>query len=424
MTSRSSPNSVTATTSYVRFANFDGSQQDMGSQSLTEKWSDTVTYGSNIPGWRNRLRDGFPTTTQLDGSRIVAQVIPGSLTAAGQQVIGGGGYYKNRAVGALGIYPEIPLSPEDISSSEANSQALGKFNKRIFDVTHSFQGGVVLGELGQTLRMLRNPAQGLRRGVDEFLDLARSIRRRKFNVPPATHLKRLSEHLADAWLEAQFGWKPLMSDIRSANNALAKWDQPHGLQTVRISARAEVKSNHDEYFTQPGWPGFWLTWLLKRVRFDHCMVIYRGAVRVEAKSPAQMRQELLGFDLASFAPTVWELIPYSFLIDYFSNVGDIITGLANLGTRVAWCNKTVILSKHVRTTSLDDPSITGNPGVVVYQHAPATYVCERRLVSRAEYTGMLIPGLDLEIPSLGSVRWLNIAALVASRDADRRWSYD
>jgi hypothetical protein len=34
-----------------------------------------------------------------------------------------------------------------------------------------------------------------------------------------------------------------------------------------------------------------------------------------------------GFDLRSFVPTVWELVPYSFIVDYFSNVGDCLMAL-------------------------------------------------------------------------------------------------
>jgi hypothetical protein len=153
------------------------------------------------------------------------------------------------------------------------------------------------------------------------------------------------------------------------------------------------------------------------------MVIYRGAVRVEARDPRVMDPALFGFDLQSFLPTVWELVPYSFLIDYFSNISDVVLGWSHLFTKLAWSNRTVRQWIEVTSRSYDHP---GWQGYAPYSatYVPATFVGTKTSVSRRAYSGTFVPEVTLKVPSLGSLRWLNIAALVASRKSDRSWRYD
>jgi hypothetical protein len=158
-------------------------------------------------------------------------------------------------------------------------------------------------------------------------------------------------------------------------------------------------------------------WLASARTVGDVSIIYRGAMRVEAKDPREMDPALIGFDLSSWAPTLWELIPYSFLIDYFSNIGDVIRGWSQMGVRLAWCNRTS--RKTFTKTAWSSPS-----GVFPAQaFSAAKFVCTRVRVSRASYSGTTVPKPILEIPSLGSLKWLNIAALIANRRADRNWVY-
>jgi hypothetical protein len=153
-------------------------------------------------------------------------------------------------------------------------------------------------------------------------------------------------------------------------------------------------------------------------------------MRVQVKDPKTMDPALLGFDLASWAPTAWELIPYSFLIDYFSNIGDIILGWSSLGTKFSWVNKTTV--RYYEKISMTQPhpqwqkagTDWDSGAIEILSYAPAKVVIQKRSVSRNKYEGLLIPDLDFEIPGLGSLKWLNIAALIAARKGDRSWSFD
>jgi hypothetical protein len=383
-------------------------------------WTDSVTYGENIPGWRENLRKGLSATTSMTGSLVEIRYTPGLLSASVPKIGTGTHIYKVEVVGGLRIGEAIPGSdPSGLSESESNAKALGKFVQRMYEVQHAFQGGVFLGELRQTLQTIRNPAQGLRRAVDDWGYTARRLRRNSRAIPVAYRKKKLRENLADAWLEVQYGWRPLLNDIAQGSKALERYKSGQGLDLRRITAKAQVEGNPSSSQTSQTQNGL-AVWVTTERTVSRVTVIYRGAMRVDARDPRTMDPALLGFDLASWVPTAWELVPYSFLVDYFSNVGEVILGWSSLGTRMAWCNRTA--RKEYEYTTGTNPAIPA--GVSLETYVPAKFFCSKRVVSRAKYEGLLVPDLTFEIPGSGSLKWLNIAALIASRKADRKWSFD
>lgn len=390
------------------------------------KWTDTVTYGDNIPGWRQALRDGRDATTSLTGNLTRVRIKPGSLVFR-VPVSGVGFTQRQEVTGLLQIPVSIPAgNPSSIDTSRADAEALGKFAKKILATKTALQGGVVVGELRQTLSMIRNPARGLRRLVDVWKDAAQEIRaaRRLAGVLSSQHRSAVAKNLADAWLEYSFGWRPLLSDIRAGSDALNKYVVGQSLETRRLTSSASTTGNPVETSGQ-NTDGI-ARWVYRIVTVDHSQVIYRGALRMEARDPMHMDPALFGFTPSQFLPTAWELLPYSFLIDYFVNIDDVINGWSTLFTELAWCNRTV--RNHIRR----DYRGWSDDKIALQQHGqssgvtvvPCEVVIEKASVARAKYTGTYVPDLTFTIPGLGSKKWLNIAALIASRGNDRRWSYD
>jgi len=417
MPSRSSPGSVSGTHVIVESPPLPGAPYFLqGPFTTKETWLDSVTFGNNIPGWRDKLKNGQSATTTMNGVATTARVTNGHSIFLYKW---GGQVWKQEMTGSHNIWLVPPAQdPLDLDDARSNAEALGKFNQSIRSVYTALEGGVVVGELGQTLRMIKNPAQGLRRSVDAFHDLATQVRKRF----PATRLsyRKVAEALSDLWLEAQFGWRPLLNDVKDGCDALDKLNTGRPLSVRRVTGRSESKV--DFPWTHSSSLVGITSWGLDERVVGTVQTVYRGAVRVEALSPGQMDARLFGFDLASFVPTAWELIPYSFLIDYFSNVGDIITGWSNLGVNIAWCNRTSRRSIEKTVTSREQ--LPRNSLVTSVTFAPAKYVCTKRRVLRTEYTGTTVPGFVLQVPSLGSLKWLNIAALIVSRNSDRQWRYD
>jgi hypothetical protein len=380
-------------------------------------WVDSVTTGDNPGNWRQKLRDGVDATTSLTGERVSCRLTDGVATWD-YKVLGKPG--RVVLTGSHGLTPSLPgISPAEVDESKANAVALGRLNQSIRAATTSIEGGVFVGELGQTLRMIRNPARSLRTAVDEFRDLAKAIRRGRFRQ--RLRESELTQALADLWLEAQFGWRPFISDVDGGLEALREFAKKRDRGTLRVTGSCRDLPVASAVDPPEGYTVSVAQWRTHSRTIGTVSVIYRGAIRVEAKANGVLEPQQVGFDRLSWAPTLYELIPYSFLIDYFSNVGDVIRGWSNIGLRLAWCNRTVRKTAERTSWSEDLHPHVGNVTSVAF--APAKFVCSKVSVSRAIYSGTLVPDFAYEIPSLGSLKWLNIAALVANRRADRNWVY-
>jgi hypothetical protein len=401
-------------TSGIRYYNkFSGALESDGFYPHQATWTDTVTHGDSLPDWRQALKEGRDASTSLSGSRSQVGVISANLKFISNffnsYILVQGAHFCNVAPPAG--------DPDALSSANTEALALGKFAQKVNQIEGTLQGGVVLGELRQTLQMLRSPAQGLRRLVDDQRGILARIRAQRRLGSIILHKRKIAENLADAWLELQYGWRPFLSDVKAACEALDIYTTGQSVVTRRVTAVETTNEIGTRSVSTQG-ESIALVDTYSQSN-NHIQVIFRGALRVEAHHPGSMDARLLGFRPKDFLPTAWELIPYSFLVDYFSNIGGIIYGMSNLGTRLSWCNRTTRRSIEALRGTLPHPqggvTVTGNY---------ARIIAVKTTIQRVKYTGHGVPPLAFRIPSFRSLKWLNIAALVASRKSDRTWSFD
>jgi hypothetical protein len=264
---------------------FDGSTYfPQGPETTTAhvSWVNSVTFGENLKGWRQLLRNGENATTSLDGVLGAVRYKSGRMQWSSPVGV------ERQALlsGGCGLSASLPSDPGSLNVSSADTEALGKFASKLVDVRSAVQGGVVLGELGQTLRMIRHPAQGLRRLVTDWHTEARLIRQGRTVGSLASRMRRVAQNLGDAWLEHAFGWKPLLSDIDGACKALAESNVGRPLLTKRITAK--VTTNLSVADTTAIYGGGLAFWRARQRTTGTVMVIYRGAVRLEAPTSSRI----------------------------------------------------------------------------------------------------------------------------------------
>lgn len=390
-------------------------------------WFDEVTFGANKPGWRQLIASGSDATTTLYGKRTFVKYKPGDFRF--ERVKEGllpTSVWIAHMVGdhALSLAPS-GANPDAISSTKANNEALAKFNRKVVAVNQALQGIVAVGELAQTLRMIKRPAQGLRTLVNGTRRRLRSFlsRFRRRNVNDRTLPSTAAQGLSELWLEQAFGWRPLLSDIDGACRALAEMNTGQSVLSQAIKSVGEAEANATT--GQVGNAISIFHWQERFVTKEHTVVVFRGAVRVLPRNGPGMAGHLLGFDPTQFVPSAWELLPYSFLIDYFTNIGDIIAGWSNMSSNLAWCNRTTIKDLVVNRWTWTDTSyvkaVAPWVNILGVSGSGAMVETVKRTVSRETYTGTFVPEFQFEIPGLGSKKWLNIAALVGARHSDRSW---
>lgn len=331
----------------------------------------------------------------------------------------------------------LTASPAGMPSSDANNEVHGKARMRFIrearQAQGAFRGATWFAELLDTIRTIRNPARTLRRGIDDYVSAARrNARRAARNVAPPVNRAQAEELLrrnpraaramgravTDTWLEYQFGWQPLVSDI--GNGVLAGLRLSRRLTPrKRINAIERLELPDSTTLVVRNVAGREVTWEV--IDSFVYSVLFYGAVTIEVDSPSLGVTQEFGLRLNDWAPALWEVIPYSFLIDYFSNIGDIVEVLSFPKSDIQWVSRTIRNStiRDCTRTRLRNtgPVYPANGAYVLVENTPCTYYWERTWIDRHQYSvDGLTPRLVLEIPGSAAFRkYLNVGALAAGR---------
>lgn len=182
----------------------------------------------------------------------------------------------------------------------------------------SYRSGVVQPKPGQTVRQRRK----------ELADL--EFKERGFLSPyKELSLSANNSQLAKNWLELQMGWKPLLMDIHGAVQALKNYfSEKEVIRKVSASGRDIFTTQTDLMWSQcstvslGGVPDF---------KIGEYRVLYestcRQGVRYRVSDAKKAFLSQTGF--TSPVNLVWEIIPYSFVFDYFLPIGPFIESFSN-----------------------------------------------------------------------------------------------
>lgn len=130
---------------------------------------------------------------------------------------------------------------------------------------------------------------------------------------------------AETWLEYRYGWKPLLLDamtiVKELHNCSVKAAKPRAV--VRSGFATERKVQRDAGLTGDGFfPSFCVI-----TESDKCRVASGIIHSVKQRNAMEVAMKTLGLDLRSAPATIWEVIPFSFVVDWFVNVGDWIQAI-------------------------------------------------------------------------------------------------
>lgn len=424
---------------------WDGASSSPIAGAVSGVTTSTITKGENLPNWMRLIRLGENATTSLSGSTARVQPLRWGNVAASWSYEPDSPsippVWYNRNGSFSGIFATTPLVPASnpslISSRTAEDLALARFNEKVAEVNRQFQGGVFLAELGKTLHGLRNPAEALFKGIERYSVAAKKLRKRTIQkylrlksdgdyVGPLDlrSLNKRQRRLASKeftkaatglWLEQSFHWLPLMYDIQGACSALRHTFERLPSQFVKTSAMdvQEVGTAISQIGTA------WIKADIQSKARTYASVRMYGRVRIGTRIQNWPDSKALGYDIRSFVPTLWELIPYSWAVDYFTNIGDIIYGLSQGGQDVLWCARGIKRCYEMRQTGVPNckpqvpPAFHHNTGFNV-SGVTSEVLAEKAIISRATYTGGYVPFFEWSIPGL-SLKWLNLGAAFLQR---------
>lgn len=173
--------------------------------------------------------------------------------------------------------------------------------------------GVAFAERNQTARLLGDTASRIGKAF-------REVRRGRLR-PAMDHLGISSRkreprgsNVTNKWLELQYGWKPLLSDVFGAASALEKRDA----SDWRVTAKATVPGDERVYTVEyaPPAPGFG-----RAVVNNSCFC------RIDALPSNAATIALSSLGVTNPLLIAWELVPFSFVVDWALPVGSWLESL-------------------------------------------------------------------------------------------------
>lgn len=161
-----------------------------------------------------------------------------------------------------------------------------------------------------------------------FISHIRKLRRGDLSKIKATWNAR-KKVLPDSWLKIHFGVEPLVKDAYAFADLISQPCKTHYLNITKSGYEDELKVNSSARYR-------------RHVEYS---VRARGAVGIEY--PNLFLASRLG--LANPATIAWEMVPFSFVVDWFTTFGDVIASYTDFAgvdvSRVSHTQRTVGLFK-------------------------------------------------------------------------------
>jgi hypothetical protein len=367
------------------------------------------------PSWRKEVALGQNATTLFNARERLLKRVPvvahcevdgKKKNPAFQNVTYD--YWGDTEDWGIPLYAHVGI-PADVATA-ADIQARERFLADYRQARTAFMSGVFLGELAETVRMIKSPASALREGVVRY---HRDVKKRLRRVRALPQYRKI---VGETWLEYAFGWRPFIRDVADACR-IASASPDSYRQTINASKTIEwndiqktVTRNPGSTINLPFWKEFYQQQTKVKVR-------YKGAVDARIKPPSFPEQ--LGLSWSNVLPTAWELIPYSFLVDYFSNVGKVIEGISTGTILLAWGCRTYRATRIMQMQSSVDlgacQAAVGHQFVRARVYGAGETGQSRHIDRSPVFAVSLgLRDLRLQVPGAG-LKWLNIAALANLR---------
>lgn len=272
------------------------------------------------------------------------------------------------------------------------AEAKNKLSEQKMDLSES------LVDIPSTVKMVAEKSM-------QILYAWRSIRNGNYALA-ARHLGISRRNLnfdsaAKAWLELQYGWKPLANDVFAG---IAQVNQ--ALKEPGSTVQAVRRVSDTLWILPPPKPSAWGEFR------------YTGSARcsVEVKFKARISDANLAYlsGLQALNPlyTAWVATPFSFVVDWFLPVGDWLSSItATLGltfvsgyrtTRI-WGEEGIVASKH----SLEQPLVYK----LERQIGEASYSAQQAYIDRERFDTWPISQLYFRFPFSSSERIASAIAL-------------
>ena len=223
----------------------------------------------------------------------------------------------NPQYGAIGLWEDgkgmSHVVPFFTLSANDQLKLLGKLREKLSG--SDFNMSVFLGEGHKTLQMIGDTAIRIAKSIHhlrkgDLAGTARSLLEGTSRKPLKPYkemkpFKPAADRVSSHWLELQYGWLPLLKDVEAGAQALAHQLSVPARQTYRMSIRREYSAKFTK--TSGG----------ATVTSERITQQFRFLKVIVSEHPSLIQK--LG--LTDPLNVAWELVPFSFVVDWFLPIG-------------------------------------------------------------------------------------------------------
>jgi len=326
----------------------------------------------------------------------------GSSTGSGRVVFNG---YP--AAAGFGDYvgPSEPAFPQD-----SYNKLVVRFLNNIKGSSRVYAGGQDVGELRETIQGIRTPAKSLWDGFSNYLG---TVTKRCTGLQKA---RAIAEVVRDTYLEYAFQWRPLVNSINESGAAMNRRLDLMDLEIFETSAgMQEVVKDEIQHLPYSDPDNGWFRWTVREnIVYVHKFRFY-AIVRRDVNRENRF-VENLGLAPHDWVATAWQLLPLSFVTDYFVNIGACLSAAGSLDYTFVTGGSSESITGFELFKATPDTAYTNNlfvsagltPSIQMHPHEAVLGYKGfwRRWVNPNAL--WIIP--VIQIPHFSS-QWINIAAL-------------
>lgn len=184
-----------------------------------------------------------------------------------------------------------------------------------------------MGSFGESLGSLSETGKMIHKRAKQVASIATALRSRNFGklehllsheLPNSVKRVKKGRELANGWLELEFGWKPLIQDVYDGIDAYNKGM----VETGRLVKSSGYRTG--DFTPVPGFPRGSSYSNLKR---NNLTPRIKSRAYGVVKNPRAFALNQLG--LANPALLGWQLLPFSFVVDWFLPISSILGMISN-----------------------------------------------------------------------------------------------
>jgi len=292
------------------------------------RYSWTIRSWERTPGFRDMPRRELPVQPYQDEVWVLSQVSRDSCFRSSkhdgevQTVVSSGPYCTGDNLVSLRDNYVTPY--QFLLEEKRYLAALEAETKLLVQVADTKVNlGVMYAEAKKTSDHIYDTAKRL-------VDAYRSLRKGRFgDVARHLHISPKTAH--KSWLEYKYGWMPLLMDVKGAAELFAQQHVFGGrppafyvTQKYLVNQTGADAGTYDAY--GGGAPGTYSQTVSYQVK---------GKLRLRIEVVNQFATQAQQLGLTNPALVLWELVPFSFVFDWFISVGDWLTAMTALqGLRV------------------------------------------------------------------------------------------